>query len=244
MEIKGKVHCFFEQSGVFKNEFKKLGYDAYDYDIQNNFNETDYVIDLFKEIDNAYDNKPSVFSNITTDDLIIAFYPCIYFCATSQMSFSLGCTNYRALNTEQKIKEILKRSDNRKEYYDRLIKFVGVCLKKGLRMVFENPYSEQTYLKANFLKAPDIVDMNRMLRGDYFKKPTAYWFWNCKHTYGESYQNDKEQKIIMKTKGSSKAGLCSEERSMISSDYARNFICDFILGKEQEFGQMNLFGDI
>lgn len=27
------------------------------------------------------------------------------------------------------------------------------------------------------------------------------------------------------------AGLCSEERSMISTDYARNFIADFILGK-------------
>lgn len=25
MEIKGKVHCFFEQSGTFKNEFIKLG---------------------------------------------------------------------------------------------------------------------------------------------------------------------------------------------------------------------------
>lgn len=45
-----KVHCLFEQSGTFKNEFKKLGYEAFDYDIQNEFNETDYVIDLFKEI--------------------------------------------------------------------------------------------------------------------------------------------------------------------------------------------------
>lgn len=79
MEIKGMVYCMFEQSGTFKNEFKKLGINAVDMDIQNNFNETDYVIDLFKEIDNAYDNKPSVFSNITTDDLIIAFFPCIYF---------------------------------------------------------------------------------------------------------------------------------------------------------------------
>ena len=26
MEITGKVYCFFEQSGTFKNEFKKLGY--------------------------------------------------------------------------------------------------------------------------------------------------------------------------------------------------------------------------
>ena len=101
-------------------------------------------------------------------------------------------------------------------------------------MVFENPFSEQTYLKANFIKAPDVVDMNRMERGDYFKKPTAYWFWNCEPTQGFTYQNDKEQKVILKTKGSAVAGLCSEDRSMISSDYARNWICDFILGKYQE----------
>ena len=44
------AHCFFEQSGTFKNEFKKLGYEAYDYDIQNEFGETDYIIDLFEEI--------------------------------------------------------------------------------------------------------------------------------------------------------------------------------------------------
>ena len=51
MEILGKVHLMFEQSGVFKNEFKKLGYDAEDYDIQNNFSETDNVVDLFDEIE-------------------------------------------------------------------------------------------------------------------------------------------------------------------------------------------------
>lgn len=54
MEIKGKVHCLFEQSGTFKNEFRKLGYEAFDYDIQNNFGETDRVIDLFVEIETAY----------------------------------------------------------------------------------------------------------------------------------------------------------------------------------------------
>lgn len=54
MEIK-RVHLMFEQSGVFKNEFKKLGFEAFDYDIQNNFNQTDYVLDLFAEIDKGYD---------------------------------------------------------------------------------------------------------------------------------------------------------------------------------------------
>lgn len=54
MNIKGKVHCFFEQSGTFKNEFRKLGYKAEDYDIQNQFGETDNVTDLFKEIEKCY----------------------------------------------------------------------------------------------------------------------------------------------------------------------------------------------
>ena len=54
MKIKGKVHCFFEQSGTFKNEFIKLGIPAEDYDIQNNFGQTDHVVDLFSEIETAY----------------------------------------------------------------------------------------------------------------------------------------------------------------------------------------------
>ena len=48
------VHCLFEQSGTFKNEFKKLGMEAQDYDILNDFGETDNVIDLFEEINNGY----------------------------------------------------------------------------------------------------------------------------------------------------------------------------------------------
>lgn len=48
------AHCLFEQSGTFKNEFRKLGIEAYDYDILNEFGETDYQIDLFGEIEQAY----------------------------------------------------------------------------------------------------------------------------------------------------------------------------------------------
>ena len=69
MEIKGKVHCFFEQSATFRDEFRKLGYESFDYDIQNSFGKTDFQIDLFKEIENAYDGMDSVFDNITKDDL-------------------------------------------------------------------------------------------------------------------------------------------------------------------------------
>lgn len=44
------AHCLFEQSGTFKNEFKKLGIEAYDYDILNEYGQTDYQLDLFAEI--------------------------------------------------------------------------------------------------------------------------------------------------------------------------------------------------
>lgn len=45
-----KVHCLFEQSGTFKNEFIKLGVPAEDYDIQNEFGQTDHVVDLYSQI--------------------------------------------------------------------------------------------------------------------------------------------------------------------------------------------------
>lgn len=241
MEIKGKVHCFFEQSGTFKNEFKKLGYSALDYDIQNNFCETDYVIDLFNEIEQGYEEKPSIFDNITKDDLIIAFFPCIYFTgSTNPCYYRLDNNNYKNLSLDEKLETILKRSRNRQYFYELLYKMIGTCLKKELRIVFENPYSSQHFLHNNFLGPPTILDSNRLLRGDYFQKPTGYWFFNCEPTYGESYQNDKEPKQIFNMKRG-KGGLCSEERSMISPDYARNFICDFILGQKQQLAQQKLF---
>ena len=243
MEIKGKVHCFFEQSGTFKREFIKLGIPAEDYDIQNNFGETDHTDDLFQAIEDAYDGKPSLFDNISPDDLIMAFFPCIYFCAPSQMNFTWGCINYRSMTVKEKTDAILERDKKRSYFYGLAIKMFAVAESRQLRLVMENPWSENTYLKANFIIPPAIVDENRMKRGDYRVKPTAYWFVQCEPTHGFTYQFDKqaEKKTHMTSRGSSVAGVCSEERSMISPDYARNFICDFILGKRQEIGQLTIF---
>jgi hypothetical protein len=56
-----------------------------------------------------------------------------------------------------------------------------------------------------------------------------------------AFRDAKKGNVYETAKGSSQSGLCSEERSMISPDYARNFICDFILGKKQDVGQLQLF---
>lgn len=239
MEIKGKIHCFFEQSGTFKKEFRKLGYEAYDYDIQNNFGQTDYQIDLFVEIENAYRGGQSVFDNITKDDLILAFFPCIYFSCLSQMAMTWGCVNYRKKTVREATDLILERTKDREKFYTLAIKMLTVAQERGLRLIMENPWSMQTYLKANFVLPPALIDHDRSLRGDHFKKETAYWYINCEPTNGKSFQPAQRVKVLDK-KGATK-GTCSEERSMISPDYARNFICDFILGKTQQHTILKLF---
>lgn len=239
MEIKGKVHCFFEQSGTFKNEFIKLGIPAEDYDIQNNFGQTDHTNDLFAEIENAYRGGQSVFDNITKDDLIVAFFPCIYFSCLSQMAMTWGCVNYRKKTIREATDLILERTKDREKFYTLAIKMLTVAQERGLRLIMENPWSMQTYLKANFVLPPALIDHDRSLRGDHFKKETAYWYINCEPTHGKSFQPAQRVKVLDK-KGATK-GTCSEERSMISPDYARNFICDFILGKEQQHTERSLF---
>ena len=65
----------------------------------------------------------------------------------------------------------------------------------NFRMIIENPATPPNYLITgqNF-PTPTIIDKNRMLRGDVFKKPTAYWFFNCEPTRGFTLQNNKKQK--------------------------------------------------
>lgn len=243
MEIKGKVHCFFEQSATFRDEFRKLGYESFDYDIQNSFGKTDYQIDLFAEIEKAYDEEKSIFDNITKDDLIIAFFPCIYFEAMQAMCYSGESLNQKNLSQSELHNSILERIQQRHIYYVTLYKLFFVCERLELRLILENPYSPIHYLlfTQNFYRKPTVIDKNRQLRGDYFKKPTAYWFFNCEPTNGKSFQKPKETKTVNNCKSGKNAGICSEERSMISPDYARNFICDFILGKIQKYTILDLF---
>jgi hypothetical protein len=242
MEIKGKVHCLFEQSGTFKQEFIKLGIPAEDYDIQNNFGQTDHIIDLFAQIETAYQGGVTLFDTITYDDLIVAFFPCIFFSQVNSVLFTYKDFNHREDSIKTKTDRILKRADDRNYYYKLLIKLVAICKERRLRLIVENPYSVFSYLLHNFTIQPSYIDTDRSRRGDYFTKPTMYYFVNCKTTDGFTWQKDKKVKTINSLTGH-KGNLCDENRSLISSDYARNFICDNILGVTQKTAttQQNLF---
>lgn len=145
------------------------------------------------------------------------------------------------MTVREKSDAIFERSRNREYFWTLAIKMLTVAQERGLRLIMENPWAEQTYLKANFVMAPSLIDSDRRCRGDYYNKPTAYWFINCKPGNGFTPYNNPIRKVQRQTRGSKQAGLCGEERSMMAPEYARNFICDFILHKEQVGTELKIF---
>ena len=221
-----KVYCFFEQSGTFKNEFLKLGYKAFDYDIKNEFNETDKIIDLFFEIEKSFVGYPSIFDNITVDDLIMAFFPCIRFDDQIQLHFRGEAVQMKNWTDEQKLINDLILHNILHELYTRITQLVIICLRKNIPLIIENPCSTQHYLVKYWGIKAKIIDKDRTIRGDYFKKPTQYWFINCEPKQNmilEAYTVN-ETKTINNTYNTT-------ERSLISKEYANKFIREFILEK-------------
>ena len=220
-------HCLFEQSGTFKNEFKKLGYEAYDYYLQDEFGETDYICDLFVDIDCAYQNKESIFDDINQEDTIIAFFPCIRFEDQIQMAFRGTQFQMKNWSTEEKLEYDLKLHKELSEFYEIITKLAIVCIRRQIPLIIENPYSTTHYLTKYWAIPAKVIDKDRTLRGDFYRKPTQYWFINCEPKYNmifEAYvMNDV--KTIENTSNKT-------ERSLISSDYANRFIREFILEKE------------
>lgn len=226
-----EVHCFFEQSGTFKNAFRQLNIPAYDWDIQNAFGQTDEITDLFEHIDLAYCGYASCFDDIDEGALIMAFFPCIYFNEHNEMYFCGTSYNLRNLSPANKLRAIIERSDKRQEYYKKVLQLITICEERRLKLVIENPYNAHHYWRFNFPNYPKVIDMNRTLRGDYFKKPTQYIFVGFEPGNGQSLSKKHKMKFIEECPSSPVNGVCSAERSMISAEYAHNFICDFILNE-------------
>lgn len=227
------AHCFFEQSGIFRDEFRRMDIPAMDYDIANDFGTTDLIMDLFAQIDNADRGRKSTFDHIKPDDLIFAFFPCTYFCGHNEMFFCGTNYNYRQMSKPDVLDKIIERAQLRNDYYITLLKFCRVVESRGLRAIIENPYNAHHYWRFNFPYKPAVIDMNRRLKGDKYKKPTQYLFVNCTPAGKVSVQMDKPMEYVMDSEGI--------DRSLISPDYAHNFICDHILGIESGHSQPTLF---
>lgn len=227
------AHCLFEQSGTFKNEFKKLGIEAYDYDIQDEFGETDHVIDLFSEIDKAYRGGGSVFDAMSSSDIILAFFPCTRFEARVPLLFRGEAFQQKNWTDEKKLEYDIGLHDELHMLYEKLCKLCIVAIRKGLRMVIENPYTQPHYLTTYWSLKPQVIDKDRTKDGDYYKKPTQYFFINCDPKFNAVFEplEEVEQKIIAKVKGNDQYTR-QTERSMMHPQYARRFIKKYILEEE------------
>jgi hypothetical protein len=219
-----KYHCLFEQSGTFKNQFLKLGYLAFDYDIQNEFNETDFVIDLFNEIEKEYLQQTSIFSNMTKEDTIIAFFPCVRFEDQIQMAFRGTQWQMKNWSLEQKLEYDLKLQKELTELYNLITKLAIICVRKNIQLIIENPHSTTHYLVKYWCIPYTMLDSDRTIRGDYFRKPTQYWFINCSPQYNLIFEAGTMNEIKTIANTSNKT-----ERSMISQEYANRFIREFII---------------
>ena len=226
MEVK-KAWCFFEQSGTFRDKFRELGIEAVDCDIQNRYGKTDYQIDLFAEIRKAYFDCDSIFDKITKDDIVIAFFPCIRFTKQIELEFTQKAPQYRTLALEEKLLLAKQLEQERTDFYNLFCDLILVCCKKHIRLIIENPYSNNHYLVRYFPIRASIIDTNRRERGDYYEKPTQYWFINCLPSYNlnalfREQVMPKKRRVLDFPSG-------SKERSEISPIYARQFIEEFIL---------------
>ena len=218
-----KVYCLFEQSGTFKNEFIKLGIDAYDYDIRNDYGETDHVIDLFDEIKKSYGGGQSIFDEITPDDLIIAFFPCTRFEAQILLTFWQKGSQHKKLPLKTKLERDLILQDELTENYKRITEMVIICLERNLRLIIENPYNQQHYLVTHWCLEPSIIDMDRRKDGDAYKKPTQYYFINCEP------KNNLVFEPLEYIKPENMNGKNQRQRSEITPQYANRFIRKYIV---------------
>ena len=239
MNLTGSVHCLFEQSGTFKRAFQEFGIHAIDYDIQNTYGQTDYVCDIFKDIRLAWSGQRSMFDYVRPDyDLTLAFFPCIYFSEYNVNMFCGLSYGYRTMSRRECIEYILRRDEERAQYYRLLMQLCAIYELSGKRLIVENPFGVNHYLYNNFPYAPGVVDFNRRARGDYFRKPTQYIFINCAPANGMTYQRPRNVRRIDDHHNDHKG---NKQRSEISPEYARNFIRDFILGKPTNNSQLAIF---
>lgn len=233
------AHCFFEQSGTFKNEFKKLGIDAFDYDILNNFGETDYEMDLFGEISKSEKGEESVFDKVNAEnDVIIAFFPCTYFQENNALIFSGNQYQLKNKSLAERMKINIERHDQLNLFYKTLCSLVKACAERGIGLIVENPMSSPHYLSTYFVP-PTITDWDRRIEGDYYKKPTQYWFFNREPKQNFIFEpiEHVDTMVINHMTNDNRFGVSrTEARSMIHPQYASRFIRRYILDYDQKTG--------
>ena len=154
----------------------------------------------------------------------MAFFPCVRFEEQIKLGFRGDSYQFKNYTDEQKLEYDLKLHSELAKLYALVTELAIVCLRKSLKLIIENPWSERHYLRQFWALKPKIIDKNRRLKGDYYTKPTQYWFIGCepKENFVVEPIEITQYKKIVHVRN-------TVERSLISKNYARRFIKEFIL---------------
>lgn len=219
------VYCLFEQSGTFKNAFEKLGHQAYDLDIVKT-EHTDFVLDLFKEINDTKNGKRgTIFDLIKTNDLIVAFFPCTYFSDQSQINSRGDSFTQKKLTLEEKLEYSAKLMEERAFAYKTLCNLCTIAIRKNFKLIIENPNGKAGFLRQYFPIKTKMIIKDRSLYGDDYKKSTQFFFINCEPAFNlekTCKKNENEIKTVEKKH--------TPERSKITETFAKIFIENWVLG--------------
>ncbi len=182
----------------------------------------------------GYDGKSSIFDKISKDDLILAFFPCTRFEAKIPLLFRGQAPQQKNWNTQKKLEYDITLQEELNNLYILLCKMVIVVMRKGLKMVIENPYTQPHYLTTYWCLKPTIIDKDRTQNGDYYKKPTQYWFINFRPKCNLVFEPMEyvEPRTIGKAKGTENTSR-QTERSMIHPQYASRFIRQYLINKSE-----------
>lgn len=226
-------HCLFEQSGTFKEAFLQCGEQAEDYDLRNDFGQTDNIMDLFQEIEKEYFTEDSkLFQKVAPSDGIFAFFPCTEFEAQKNMWVRGICYHQRNWDLPKKLEYDLAWMDRMSRNYKILTYLSIICLRKKIKLVVENPKGAVQILHSWWAAKPTIVDMDRYQHGDFFKKPTMFFFFGFAPTFKLSSRQHQKSPCLRISEVRAKDGKSAQiNKSLISPAYAKYFVTTFILGK-------------
>lgn len=168
----------------------------------------------------------------------MAFFPCVRFEDQILLHFRGDSFGMNKWDLKKKMLNCMKLQEELNELYILVNKLFIVCMDRGLKLIMENPYSEMHYLRQRWCYQPSIIDVDRRKRGDYYKKPTQYWFLNCEPSNNFIFETPNNNSVdckdaigAMNKDVYEKMGAKNRKvaRSMIHTDYANRFIREFIL---------------
>ena len=172
-----------------------------------------------------------MFDNVGKDDLIMAFFPCIRFTETIIPHFQCVVNLLVNWDDEKKLEYDLKLHRELHDLYTLVTKMAIVCVRKNVRMIIENPWAERHYLRTYWCIKPGVIDKDRRFNGDYYKKPTQFFFVNCKPEQNFIFEPLEacEDRTVKFLKWNSERQYT---RSMIHPQYARRFIKMYLIDQE------------